>query len=709
MLREAHVTAQSLSEAELGSFLRAMLTITDLGMLITDLEHRALACNTKFGELFQVDSILVPSMGVEELRGYVYPRLADTGAWRSHLDTTYADPTQRLEDELILERPFLALRRITGPVTNADGEIIGRIWTFQDVSASVMRQRRRDVIVEASTYHDPDPAKVCRYIVDRVAEVYDSTTILSIWEGEWMRFREVARPPVEMTGVTQNAVKDAYCRVALQDIRPVVVQDARTFDEFRDILPAQFGFCRCLSVPICNMMNQPIGTLCFMDRRTDEPITGDDVEFLSVLANRLSAELERERLYEERTAQQRFTLEQQDRDLRTTEEVLDAINEAFNYLGTDLPEERLWSRQVEILRGLLGYKTVALLEVNDESMRGCVAGSNHPEPRPIEVPATIALRTMTDRPEGEPIQWNVGESPLGDAIGSRQAVITRLSVPGPAVLLLFGHDDPSQLAEVHHTLHLTAIVEQVSLLLSAQRLRSDLLSTNEELRMAQSRLIQAEKLSVTGTLAASVAHDIRNIMASLSLVISQPRVSDEEKLAQVRTQVDRFTLLSHRLLSYVRPRSLSREQVFLATVVNQAATLLGPQAYISGVQIATNVNADVEVMADSNRVEHLLVNLMMNAMQAMKSSGGILSLRSRNEDEEIVLEIEDNGRGIPEHLIDRIFEPFVSSRPDGFGLGLYSCKQIANEHGWNISVKSDLGKGTLFKIGIPIGGKLNGL
>lgn len=682
----------------MGSFLRAMLTITDLGMLITDLEHRSLACNSKFGELFRVDSETVPTMEVEELREYVYPRLADREAWVSHLDDTYSDPWRRLEDQLILERPFLALKRTTGPVLNELGEIIGRIWTFEDVTSQVARQRRRDVIVETSTFHDPDPAKVCRYIVQRVGEVFDATAILSIWEGDWMRFREVARPPEGMEGVSGNAVKDAYCRVALRDVRPVVVQDALTLDEFRDIAPAQLGFRRCVSVPICNMTGAPIGTLCFLDGRTDEPISGDDVEFMSVLANRLSAELERERLYEERSAQQRATLEQQSRDLRVTEQVLDAINEAFNYLGSDLSEEGLWAKQVQILDGVLGYSSAALVCVRaDHALAIDGKGAQ------IELPLDTPVVTTSNRPEGELVVWNLSDSGLRSVMGTDHAVLTRLSVPGRPAILVLGSNEPNQLIQEHHRLHLTAIVEQVSLLLSAQRLQSDLLTTSEELRGTQSRLIQAEKLSVAGTLAASVAHDIRNIMASLSLICAQTSLSDAEKLTQVQVQIDRFTLLSHRLLSYVRPKSLSRETIDLGHVIDQAGALLGAQARISGVDIQVEGRASRVVTGDSYRVEHLLVNLMMNALQAMRSTGGRLRVETSETAEGTVITVADNGRGIPTHLLDRVFEPFVSSRPDGFGLGLYSCRQIALEHGWMLNVYSNQNEGTIFKIVIPEG------
>jgi signal transduction histidine kinase len=699
VLREAHVAARALSEDELTATLRAMLTITDLGMLITDLEHRSLACNSKFGEIFSVDSDRVPDMGVEELRGYVYPRLADREGWLSHLDELYADPKQRLEDELVLESPFQVLHRTTGPVMNADDEIIGRIWTFADVTDRTRRQRRRDVIVEASSFHHPDPARVCRYVVQRVAEEYDSIALLSIRDGDRMLFREAAGMPPGMDHIRENQVRESYCRAAIENLRPIVVQDALEIDEFRDILPARLGLRRCLTVPICNMSGAPIGTLCFMDGRTEEALTQDDVEFISVLANRLATELERERLYEERTAAQRTAFDSQGLELGLMEGVLEAMNAAFKLVGAEVREESVWEQQARLLRGVMGYSSAAIIRIDGRAAIGWV--SHLTECSAVKINPSAALR---DRPVGAWVACSPKEAGLAELFSESNLALVRLPIAGDCVILVLARDEVSPLTERHHTSLLSALADQVALLLSSHRMRADLEIASADLRKVESRLVQAEKLAITGTLAASIAHDIRNIMASTSLICSQPGLSDAEKLAQVKTQIDRFAVLSHRLLSYVRPKSISRQSVDLDDVIAQAIELLSPQARIAGVEIIPALAPIGMHLADPFRIEHLLVNLMLNGMQAMDSSGGVIRVSSGTEEGNARISIEDNGRGIAPHLLEKIFEPFVSSRQDGFGLGLYSCRQIANEHGWELRVASETGKGTLFTLDIPVGG-----
>jgi len=532
--------------------MQAMLTVSEAGMLITDLEHRSLACNSRFGDLFGVDSRNVPQMGVEELRECVYPRLADRESWLSNLDEVYADPDRTYTDELVLVQPFQVLRRKTAPVRDSEGELRGRIWKFEDVTEEAARQRRRDLIVEASIFHHADPAQVCRYIVERVADEYGSTSLLSIRDGDRMVFREVGRPPAGAEHITGNKLQDSYCRLALETARPVIVQNAKDRPEFCEILPAKLGLCRCLTVPICAMDGTPIGTLCFMDGRVDEVISQDDVEFVSVMANRISAELERERHYEARTRGQRLEAEQQRAEL--------------------------------------------------------------------------------------------------------------------------------------------------------QSVRSDLAITNEELERTERHLIQAAKLAVSGTLAASVAHDIKNIMASLSLVCSAPGIADEEKLRQIQTQIDRFAVLSHRLLSYVKPKAQARELVNISDAIGQAMDLLRPQATISGVSFVSSLTHHSQIQADSSRLEHLLVNLIINALQAMGADGGTVRITTTEDETCVNITVEDDGRGMTPEVMARMFEPFFSTRAEGFGLGLYSCFQIASEHGWDIKVESEVDKGTLIQVAIPTGG-----
>ncbi len=703
-LREARVATRPLDDIQLSAILHALLTITDHGVLITDLEHHAIACNGRFGEIFLVNPDDVPYMGVEELRGKVYPRLSDPEAWRNQLNVIYAQPELTHADELELtSETTTILRRVTGPFKNADGKIIGRVWTFEDITGEKMRQRRREASYEVSTFHHPDPAEVCRHVTQTVADVYDSMAILSIQQGRKLLFREVANAPEIAANVRENTMEESYCQVALRDEKPLLVQDARLTEQFSEIMPARLGYTRYLGVPICSPRGKPYGTLCIISNRSDEQLDDEDIEFMSVMANRLSTELERERLYEERTAEQRQVLDRQSKELALTQEVLSAMNQAFQLLEQPCELDELLQAQSGLLSGLLDYDSVALLQVGQTEAAGYLT-------RPRGKPQKMSLN-RTEEPlifalvqeAGGSVSFEHGkETALAKAMGGSFFAVATLPTELP-MLAIFARRSPHHSPDEHHLTHLTAVIDQIALLLTSHRLQQDLRRANKELKDAQARLIQSEKLSVVGALSASVAHDIRNIMAAISLECSSPTQDAHETLAKVKGQVERFSVLSHRLLSYARPKFIARESTSVNELIERALAMLSPQIAVSGVETKVDLGEDFPaVIADSHRVEHLLVNLMLNALHAMSTTGGVLTIKTWRSGDTARVTIEDNGRGIPGEVQQKIFEPFYSSRADGFGLGLYSCRQIATEHGWQIRLESSPGQGALFTIEIPL-------
>lgn len=705
-LREAHVATRPMDDTQLSSILRALLTITDHGVLITDLEHNAIACNGRFGEIFCVDPDEVPHMGVEELREKVYPRLKDPSAWRQQLEVIYTQPELTHADELELgpEDKVILLRK-TGPLKDVQAQIIGRVWTFEDITAEKMRQRRREASYEVSTFHHPDPAEVCRFVTQKVADVYEAMALLSIQQGNILHFREAANMPEPVAHVRENTMENSYCQFALRSELPLLVQDARQDPLYAELMPAKFGFVRYLGVPICNPRGKPYGTLCFLDDKLDSLLGDEDIEFMSVMANRLSTELERERLYEQRTAEQRQVLEQQGKELITTQEVLSAMNRAFDLLGEPCDFAHLLHAQTELLSGLLGYDSAALFSVVGDSASGYVQRDS------ANVKEVVLKRSDEPLLFSRAQEWSgpfsfehAPGSTLAKAMGASYLAVAPIPVDEPLQMVaVFARRKSHNSTDDHHLTHLTALIEQIALLITTHRLQQDLRLANKELKDAQARLIQSEKLSVVGALSASVAHDIRNIMAAVALECSSPGEDPRQTLDVVKQQIDRFSVLSHRLLSYARPKFIAREQTQLNELLERALAMLAPQIGVSGVK--TNVDLAPNfppVMADSHRVEHLFVNLMLNALHAMATTGGVLTVKSWKASRVAKVTIQDNGRGIPEEVQQKIFEPFFSSRADGFGLGLYSCRQIIQEHGWQIQLDSSPGQGALFTIEIPI-------
>ncbi len=243
--------------------------------------------------------------------------------------------------------------------------------------------------------------------------------------------------------------------------------------------------------------------------------------------------------------------------------------------------------------------------------------------------------------------------------------------------------------------------------LCAMRISSELererqISTlSHDLEVTQSKLIQSEKLAATGAIAASVAHDIRNILSAISLTTQMGGGSPQEILDEVNGHLTRFQVLSHKLLSYARPQRLVHEPVALAEVLNRVLDLLKIYERVSRIKIELDLPGDLpHVVAEPSYLDHLFINLLLNGIQASKG-GTSIRISARPHGRFVRISVKDQGSGIPQELIETIFEPFSSTKRTGLGLGLYSCRQIVRECKGKISVKSAVGEGTEFEIELP--------
>lgn len=230
------------------------------------------------------------------------------------------------------------------------------------------------------------------------------------------------------------------------------------------------------------------------------------------------------------------------------------------------------------------------------------------------------------------------------------------------------------------------------------------------LSLTQQQLFETEKLSAVGLLAASVAHDIRNLLTPLSIEVSLADQDDPalraESLEAMRRQIDGLALLTHRLLALAKPDLIEREPTDLAELVSQILRLVRPQAVLENVVIVCTASSHLPyVSADPVQMEQVLVNLILNAIQAMRGTGGgtlsvTLSSCTLGGRRGARVRIADTGPGITPQNKKRLFDPFFTTRPDGAGLGLFSCRRIAEAHGGRVTVRSRPGA-TLFTLTLP--------
>jgi signal transduction histidine kinase len=713
-LKTADVAIRPMVGTEPVSILRAILSASDYGVLLTGLDHRSLACNRRFGELFELNIDEVVNSDPELVRKNVYLRLQDPYRWRAQLEEIYADPQLEFEDELTLLGDVpVVLRRYTGPVTDEHGEIIGRLWTFLDITRQKRQQQMQQILYEVSTFHNPEPEPVCQYIVELISSFYHgATAFLAINQGDEQIFKHKASAPDWAKDVRSIALKDSHCQFVLGSREPVIIQDMATHPLCQDLNANWPSFSRYLGVPIFTRTEQPIGTLCFIDDRSDLLLDSEDVRFMSLLAMRVSAELERERHFQERVAEQRAVLYEQQKRLQMTQQILSAMNEGFRLVGAKDDVGSLIESLLQLLKNALGLESAALLlhHAHSNTLEGRAIARGSQVSHTVEwnlsqLPTlNMFIETLMEVPNLS-VEWNLLQAKnFAQLLKSRYHGVALLqSEHQPIAVLALGVDDLAAVSEPYYKIHLEALLDQIGLLIQSHFLQNRLLQTNSELQKMQHQLVQREKLSIVGTLAASIAHDIRNIVSSLSLSLSFSESDPQAALQEVRTQLDRFAVLSHRLLSYARPRLVAQESVDITEIMQRVLSLTAAHIRIARVQVKTLFESGIpRVQADANQLEHLFVNLVLNAIHAMEPQGGTLTLKIQNAGDGVQGEVQDTGRGIPAEELASIFDPFVSTRSDGFGLGLFSCKRIVELHGGEILVQSQPGNGTTFLITFPM-------
>jgi two-component system NtrC family sensor kinase len=236
-----------------------------------------------------------------------------------------------------------------------------------------------------------------------------------------------------------------------------------------------------------------------------------------------------------------------------------------------------------------------------------------------------------------------------------------------------------------------------------------------DLKRAQAQLVQSEKLSSLGRLSASIAHEINNPLAGIltfaKLIIrtlEQGSPDDSQRkvliknLHLVQRESERCSAIVRNLLDFARDRPLARRDVDLVMVVEEALQLISHQIQIQGVTLVKHVEPVPLVLADFGQLRQAFVNIALNACEAM-GKGGTLTVRVHLADVDTVeLVVADDGPGITQENLDRIFDPFFSTKEKGTGLGLSVVYGIVQRHDGHIHVQSEVGRGTTFFIRLPV-------
>ena len=223
----------------------------------------------------------------------------------------------------------------------------------------------------------------------------------------------------------------------------------------------------------------------------------------------------------------------------------------------------------------------------------------------------------------------------------------------------------------------------------------------------QLQLERSHKLSIIGQMAAGVAHEIKNPLASIKgaveIVAGESATAEEKQEFRgiINKEIKRIDSTVKEFLEFARPREMALHRINLGDTVRTSLKQLQGQINQGGLELQAEIADDIYVLADAEQIHQVLLNLILNAIEASQP-GGRIEVTLSTDHAEVQLAVRDFGGGISGPDKERIFEPFYTTKTKGTGLGLAITKSIIDRHRGRIEVESRLNEGTAFHITLPI-------
>jgi signal transduction histidine kinase len=230
--------------------------------------------------------------------------------------------------------------------------------------------------------------------------------------------------------------------------------------------------------------------------------------------------------------------------------------------------------------------------------------------------------------------------------------------------------------------------------------------------MELKELRDLEKFASTGRIARTIAHEVRNPLTNILLATEQLKEMENSNdeatllLELINRNAGRINQLVSDLLNATRFGHLNVASTDVNQLIEEALELAKDRLDLSKVKVEKNYSTDMcEVRLDGEKMKVALLNIILNAVEAMETENGVLQLTTRQEDGKCIIEVRDNGKGMDEEALQKLFEPYFTSKAKGNGLGLTNTQNIILNHNGTIKVHSETGNGSSFVISLDVAPK----
>jgi len=218
-------------------------------------------------------------------------------------------------------------------------------------------------------------------------------------------------------------------------------------------------------------------------------------------------------------------------------------------------------------------------------------------------------------------------------------------------------------------------------------------------------IIQSEKLSVAGQLAAGIVHEIRNPLTSLKGFLQLLNAGVDAKDAYYKIMIDeinKIETITSELLLIAKPMTADKQRESIRSMIKEVITLLQSEARMNQIHLMSENIVDQCILCNRTQIKQALINLIKNAIEAVEAHSTIIITTSTINNEFLLVDIIDEGPGVPEDMIDKISEPFYTTKEEGTGLGLMITEKILNEHDGFLKIMKNRVKGSTFRLKFPI-------
>jgi PAS domain S-box-containing protein len=260
------------------------------------------------------------------------------------------------------------------------------------------------------------------------------------------------------------------------------------------------------------------------------------------------------------------------------------------------------------------------------------------------------------------------------------------------------------------------ITEQVEredlVILARDTLEGILVDRTCELLESREQLERQRRLSDLGTLAATVAHELRNPLGVIRTAVYNIRRKNgdpslERHIANIDKKIEESSMIINNILNYSRINEPVIKSVRLADVIVDCISSVRKRYHMLPVKINRRLRgiSGLEIRADEGQLKEIFLNVINNAVEAIEGTGSVTVTAYRSAEGKVTIEVTDNGIGISEKSLEKVFDPFFSDKAKGTGLGLAVCSKLVDLHSGSISIKSGLGKGTTVTVSLPVKGE----